>query len=159
MRVAQNLFGNVSRVAKSQFIVSSAVMGWQSENCAMQGEAILRLGLKMCFLLWSDWLVWWFFSFVMPGRLQAEQSHTKITQKVTQSTKGLDFNIKGRFKKQKKQKKNNQCVHDGLPGGDISSLETLVVFQIISFHLCNSLSLLISTRVALPPMTLLFCAY
>lgn len=44
------------------------------------------------------------FLFVMPG-LQAEQSHTKITQKVTQSTKGLDFkNIKRRFKKAKKKK-------------------------------------------------------
>lgn len=91
------------------------------------------------------------FLFVMPG-LQAEQSHTKITQKVTQSTKGLDLkNIKRRFKKTNKNKK--QCVHYGLPDGAISSLETLVVFQITSFHLCNSLWLLISTCVALPPMT------
>lgn len=51
MRVAQHLFGNVSLIAISQFLVSSAVMGRKFENCAMQGEAILRLGLKVCFLL------------------------------------------------------------------------------------------------------------
>lgn len=54
-------------LASLQHHNSSFPVQWKFESCAMQGEAILWLALKVRFLLWSHWLVWCFFLLVMPG--------------------------------------------------------------------------------------------